>query len=193
MTDPIEQRVAAVERRLDAEAPEPTNVEVDLEQLQEQIAELEAAVEAIEAYVGHVERTDDELERRANAALAAIDDLEARVERLEAGREATPDRLRNKRKSGRVPAREQTTTTIGTEPSARPHPERIEADGGNTTPNGCDRGWHGPTTSDCDARNRQAVATDSCDVEDASRTDTTDGWADDVDEVGLVQRLRARL
>ncbi len=57
--------------------------------LEARVGELEAAIRALEAYVGHVERIDDDLERRANAALAGIEDLEARVRSLE-GRRSQP-------------------------------------------------------------------------------------------------------
>ncbi len=53
------------------------------EELETRVGELEAAVEALEAYIGHVKRTDDELEQRANAALTAVEDLESRVQALE--------------------------------------------------------------------------------------------------------------
>lgn len=84
--DDIEDRLAAVERRLDAAYPEPTEGvdEERVEAMAERLADVEAAVEAIEGYVGEVERIDDELERRADAALAASDDLEERVAELEA-------------------------------------------------------------------------------------------------------------
>lgn len=86
MTDEdLADRVAAIERRLDQAYPEaPDRVEEErVEAMADRLAELEAAVEAIEGYVGEVERVDDELERRADAALAATDDLQARVQELE--------------------------------------------------------------------------------------------------------------
>ncbi|MFP4218939.1 MAG: hypothetical protein ACLFR6_08935 [Salinarchaeum sp.] len=47
------------------------------------IGELEAAIRALEAYIGHIERIDEDLEQRANAALAGVEDLESRVQSLE--------------------------------------------------------------------------------------------------------------
>lgn len=84
--DDLADRLAAVERRLDAAYPEPQDG-IDPERVEavaERVADVEAAVEAIEGYVGEIQREDCELERRADAALAATDGLEGRVEELEA-------------------------------------------------------------------------------------------------------------
>lgn len=54
-----------------------------LDALENRLGELEAAVKALETYVGQIERTDDELERQANAAIGAVDQLEDRVAKLE--------------------------------------------------------------------------------------------------------------
>jgi hypothetical protein len=96
---PLEERVGALERRLDAEIPteptdeqaaafettdcSPTDLATRLEALEETVAELEAAVEALRGYVGNVEHVNESVERRANAALAA-------VERLDSGPETPP-------------------------------------------------------------------------------------------------------
>jgi len=82
----LAERLDAVERRLDAAYPEPGEPADDerVEEFADRLADLEAAVEAIEGYVGEVERVDDALERRADAALAAVDDVEATAADLEA-------------------------------------------------------------------------------------------------------------
>lgn len=54
--------------------------------IEDRIAELEAAVAALEAYVGQLERVDDALERRANAAVAAV----ARLEETDLDADAVP-------------------------------------------------------------------------------------------------------
>jgi hypothetical protein len=95
---PLEERVGALERRLDAEVPteptdeqaafetadcNPTELASRLEALEESVADLEAAVEALRGYVGNIEHVNESVERRANAALAA-------VERLDSGPETPP-------------------------------------------------------------------------------------------------------
>lgn len=66
-----------------ATASETSSQSDHLETVENRLGELEAAVKALETYVGQIERTDDELERQANAAIAAVDQLEDRVENLE--------------------------------------------------------------------------------------------------------------
>ncbi|MFW5965775.1 MAG: DUF7310 family coiled-coil domain-containing protein [Halodesulfurarchaeum sp.] len=88
----IEERLAALERRLDAEAAtigsvsdtrsgkSATNVEQRSDRLlalEETVAELEASVQALRGYVGNVEHVNESVERRANAALAAVERLES--------------------------------------------------------------------------------------------------------------------
>ncbi|AGN02032.1 hypothetical protein L593_10435 [Salinarchaeum sp. Harcht-Bsk1] len=88
--DDLAERLDAVERRLDAAYPDAaadgtTEQATDrIETFAERLADLEAAVEAVEGYVGEIERVDAELEQRADAALATADGLESRVEHLEA-------------------------------------------------------------------------------------------------------------
>ena len=61
---------AALTTRLDA-------VESRLETLEARIDETDAAVAAVRGYVGEVRHVNDEVERRANAAVAAVDRLDA--------------------------------------------------------------------------------------------------------------------
>ncbi len=75
--DPAEitERLAAVERRL-------TDGEVDARPGADAAA-VESGLGALRGLVGEVERADEAIERRADAALAGVDDLEARVAALE--------------------------------------------------------------------------------------------------------------
>jgi len=85
--DPLEQRVAAVERALaDGEAParaastDRDDAEDRLAALEEDVAELEAAVQAVRGYVGGVKHVNDEVEQRADAALAKAEAVERTLE-----------------------------------------------------------------------------------------------------------------
>ena len=64
---------AAFANRLDA-------VEARTDDLEERTAELEAAVQAVRGYAGNIRSVNDEIESRADAALAAVDRIEARLD-----------------------------------------------------------------------------------------------------------------
>ncbi|WP_338741716.1 DUF7310 family coiled-coil domain-containing protein [Haloplanus salilacus] len=68
---------ARMEQRLD-------DIETNVEELDDRLADLEAAVQALRGFAGGVRAVDEEVERRANAAVA-------RVERLEADLHEAPD------------------------------------------------------------------------------------------------------
>jgi len=91
--DDLTDRLAAVERRLtDGETPVDPATDVDalaarveeletgLRDVDERVDELERGVQALRGYVGGVEAVNDDVERRAEAALAAVDRLEARLD-----------------------------------------------------------------------------------------------------------------
>lgn len=95
MTDQetLERRLRAVERALtdgdDAVAARPEvgaltdrvdRLEAALADAEEQIAELEAATQALRGYVGNVRSVNESVERRADAALAVADRVESRLE-----------------------------------------------------------------------------------------------------------------
>ncbi|AQL42162.1 hypothetical protein BV210_05300 [Halorientalis sp. IM1011] len=93
----IEQRLAAVERtvvdgdfELDeladvaALAEDVERIESRLEELERRVADLEGSAQAVEGYVSNIEAVNDDVERRADAAIAAVDRLERRVDELDA-------------------------------------------------------------------------------------------------------------
>ena len=98
MTDPdvLERRLAAVERTLvDGDCPPESlpeagtvaedidRLDARLEDVETRVAELEGATEALRGYVGNVRSVNEDVERRADAAVATVDRLERRVSELE--------------------------------------------------------------------------------------------------------------
>jgi len=67
------------------------DLETRVDDLEERTAELEAAAQALRGYVGNVRAVNDDVESRANAALAATDRLEARLDELAASDRPTGD------------------------------------------------------------------------------------------------------
>ena len=94
--DRLEQRLSAVERVVVdgdvtlEELSELTSLHETVAQLEERIeeqdrriADLEASVQSIEGYVGNVESINDGVERQAASAVATVDRLERRLDKLE--------------------------------------------------------------------------------------------------------------
>lgn len=92
----LERRLRAVERSLtDGDHDVATvrdagrlterveTLETELEDARERIADLEAATQALRGYVGNVRSVNDDVEQRADAALAAVERLERQVESVE--------------------------------------------------------------------------------------------------------------
>lgn len=67
------QDSAAMAERLDG-------LEDRIATLEEQTAELDAATQAVRGYVGNVRAVNEDVEERADAALAAVDRIEARLD-----------------------------------------------------------------------------------------------------------------
>ena len=70
---------AAITARID-------ELETRLEDLEDRLSELDAATQAVRGYVGNVRSVNDAVEQRADAALAAVDRLEARLEENHGGK-----------------------------------------------------------------------------------------------------------
>lgn len=98
MSDDVAERLDAVERALtgsDADLPSLAAdaelvdrvgaAEERLDAVEERIEELDAAIQAVRGYVGNVESVNEDVERRANAAVAGVEALEERVADLESG------------------------------------------------------------------------------------------------------------
>jgi hypothetical protein len=93
---PLHERVAALERAVtDGHADDGLpdagrmaarvdDIEAAVEELDDRMAELDAAVQALRGFAGGVRAVDEEIERRANAAISRVDRLEAELESVAA-------------------------------------------------------------------------------------------------------------
>ena len=79
---PAVTELAEVENRMDT-------VEQRVDDLDERTAELEAATQALRGYVGNIRAVNEDVEQRADAALAATDRLEVRLDEALAARSAS--------------------------------------------------------------------------------------------------------
>jgi len=100
MADDIAERLAAVERAVteaDADLPSLADdaefagrvdeLEREVEELRDRVESLDAALQAVRGYVGSVRSVNEDVEARANAAVAGVEALEERVANLEAARD----------------------------------------------------------------------------------------------------------
>jgi len=92
----LERAVTAGEHDLselasEADALERLNeVEATCEEFERQLAELEAATQAVRGYVGSIRAVNSEVEQRADAALAAVESLEEQLEATESSDGSSP-------------------------------------------------------------------------------------------------------
>ncbi|MFB6153337.1 MAG: hypothetical protein ABEJ27_03705 [Halodesulfurarchaeum sp.] len=86
----IDERLRAVERALTDTDSGPAHLEdaaevservvaltSRVERVEEHLEQLEGAVEALRGYVGHIDHVNEEVERRADAAIATVERLES--------------------------------------------------------------------------------------------------------------------
>lgn len=84
----LERRLAAVERAIDgdatadgaADASDIEAVESRLATLESRVDELDSAVQAVRGFLGGVSAVNEAVERRADAAVAAVERLEDRLD-----------------------------------------------------------------------------------------------------------------
>jgi len=88
----LERRLAAVERAIDGEtrdrtveAHDPEALDARLTTLESRVDELDAAVQAVRGFLGGVSAVNEAVERRADAAVAAVERLESRLDGEERG------------------------------------------------------------------------------------------------------------
>jgi len=117
MDDTIEQRLAAVERALTDDdhdlsalvaegetADRLRTVEDDVAELQDRVADLEAATQALRGYVGSVKSVNDEVRERADLALETAERAEEAATADASGASAEPDSPTGPDVTGQRPA-----------------------------------------------------------------------------------------
>lgn len=95
----VERRLAAVERAVDGREQMPGDVpsadaeslEHRLDELEGRVDELDAALQAVRGFLGGIDAVNEAVESRADAAIAAVDRLERRLEGADG--EGTQSRL----------------------------------------------------------------------------------------------------
>ncbi len=171
MEEDLETRIDALERaitdgdgdfaeiRVAAETgAQLDRLETDLEELQDRVCELEAATQALRGYVGNVRAVNEDVESRADAALAKAETIEAALSAPgsddDSGTGSPDDSAPPDRRRTRPPETGGTTAD-----TAQTDGTRLQGDGGDsgregtghrssTAPGGCDRQSAGSTGAD---------------------------------------------
>jgi hypothetical protein len=112
--DEVDERLRAVERALtddgrDGTAPEDVAslaarldaVEEQVDALTDRVDELAASTQAVRGYVGNVRSVNRDIEQRADAALAAVESLETRVEESNGESQGAESRHEPRQRTGR--------------------------------------------------------------------------------------------
>lgn len=144
MTDveTLAERLHAVERAVtDGETtyPEVTDLgefdertdalEDRVDDLESRTAELEAATQALRGYVGNVRAVNEDVESRANAALAAVDRLEARLDEPTPSKRPSDDASTRHRNATTGPSGETAREVSGSNSRCSPQHTGVDANG----------------------------------------------------------------
>ncbi|WP_312911482.1 DUF7310 family coiled-coil domain-containing protein [Natronosalvus caseinilyticus] len=190
-TERLERRLAGVERvLLEDERPfddiaevaaldeDVTQFEARLEAHDRRIAEVEGSMQATSGFVDNVRHVNDDVERRANAALAAVDRLERRLDEFETRLEASPPEL-DQPVEGRVSVSAAPAGERGSGPE-----ERTGVPDSRGAPRSTNASETGDGLSDPSAADRTVAAIFEGDGTDVESTTQADGTVDRGDEYG---------
>jgi len=176
---PLHERVAALERAVtdghaDAGLPDAARVddrlddlEATVEDLDDRVAELDAAVQALRGFAGGVRAIDETIERRADAAVAGVERLEAELEAVReridenatpvgASRDGDADRRDDTRAETHLSEHGERTVVERT--GVVGNREREREQGETDVRNRCDRSLHGDVAARTDAALADAAA-----------------------------------
>jgi len=196
---PLDERVDALERAVtDGHASDGLpdvartaarvdDLETTVEGIDDRVAELEATVQALRGFAGGVRAVDETIERRADAAIARVDRLEAELDEL---REQTGDDGRvtgpGTDSNGRSVTEDR--GDVGGADSERPTARRDrDAENARATSGGLGVG----TDRDDSLATEVAARSDAALAEAAAMTDRSRDESDD--EASLADRIRRLL
>ena len=128
MDESLAERVAALERAItDGDhdlsalaregelADRVEALEAEVSELTDRVDELDAATQALRGYVGNVEAVNREVERQAEAALAAVESIEHHTEKIPAGAQSSGATDVREPDESRRRATQEQRPTAGTE------------------------------------------------------------------------------
>lgn len=181
----LERRLRAVERALTGDdhdldtlarsgdfARRLDEVEHQLDEIETRLDELDAATQAVRGYVGNVRSVNEDVAQRADAALAAVDRIENRLD-----------------------ANEQShrSTTAGREQPVSSRTRRPPSTGDDHAPPGADRRQHDSSRSSVDEQTADGQAVDEERAGDVEVEREHDTEGSESSEDGVLDRIRTRL
>ena len=197
---PLHERVAALERTItdghaDEGLPDAARMDARLDDLEstvedlgDQVAELDAAVQALRGFAGGVRAVDEAVERRADAAVARVDRLEAELAEVREAVHDPDDANTVTEPNGREPA---TARTHDADADSRVPPSRSDpAVAGERATNGDGGAGHG--TRDHDDGHGDSLNGDVAARTDAALADAAamvDGPEEDRSLADRIRRL----
>jgi hypothetical protein len=200
---PLHERVAALERTItdghaDEGLPDAARMDARLDDLEstvedlgDQVAELDAAVQALRGFAGGVRAVDEAVERRADAAVARVDRLEAELAEVREAVHDPDDATAVTEPNGREPA---TARTHDADAGSRVPPSRSDPTvAGERATNGDGGAGHG--TRDHDDGHGDSLNDDVAARTDAALADAA-AMVDDPEEDedrSLADRIRRLL
>ena len=207
-SETLSERVDAVERAVTEDeqtlpeastvaelAPRVDDIEDRQANIEERVTELEAATQALRGYVGSVKSVNEDVEQRADAALAAVDRLEDRIESTQTpsentdsrGAEQSPGHQRSQRADSGRP--EQSARSGQSNQPDRSHNTTEGLFGGQTGAGGN----HGETVSEHPRGDAAEIRPPRTVGDDHRAPGSATDAEDDGTRAGVLARIRALL